>query len=326
MKSEEKLLKYLASRFPARGGVRTGIGDDAAVIRADSDRDWVVTTDQFVEDIHFQRRSQPARSVGWKALARSLSDVAAMGARPRYALVALALPRSTSSRWIHEFFAGLGSLATQHKVQIIGGDLAAAQQVVADVQVIGDVRRGKALLRSGARPGQALYASGRLGLSALGQLATGRKSGRTRLETQAIKAHFYPQARIGLAQQLARRGITALMDLSDGLSTDLHRLCRASGVGAQIFAGCLPTLEITPQLRKRYGTTELELALHGGEDYELIFTAPTGRKIPRKLLGVPLTQVGVITKTRGVYLADSTRKKGSRGRRLAPRGWDHFRR
>lgn len=326
MKSEETLLKYLASRFPARGGVRTGIGDDAAVIRADSGRDWVLTTDQFIEDVHFRRRSQPARSVGWKALARSLSDVAAMSARPRYVLVALALPGNIASRWVREFFTGLGSLATQHKVQIIGGDLAAAQQVIADVQVIGEVRRGKALLRSGARPGQALYASGRLGLSALGQLAARRKSGRTRLESQAIKTHFYPQARVELAQQLARRGITALMDLSDGLSTDLHRLCRASGVGAQIFADCLPAVELTPLLRKRYGTTGLQLALHGGEDYELLFTAPPGRKIPRKLLGVPLTQVGVITKTRGVYLADSTRNRGSRGKRLAAQGWDHFRR
>jgi thiamine-monophosphate kinase len=326
MESEEKLLKYLANRFPARGEVRTGIGDDAAVIRTNSGRDWVVTTDQLVENTHFRRRSQSPGSVGWKALARSLSDVAAMGARPRYALVALALPRNIPSRWVREFFAGIGSLARQHKVQIIGGDLAAAQQVVADVQVIGDVHRGKALLRSGARPGQALYVSGRLGFSALGQQAARRKSGRTRLEARAIKAHFYPQARVGLAQQLARRGITALMDLSDGLSTDLHRLCRASGVGAQLFADSLPAVEITSQLQKRYGTTGLELALHGGEDYELLFTAPPGRKVPRKLLEVPLTQIGVITKKRGVYLENSPGGKSSRSKKLAAHGWDHFRR
>ena len=324
MKNEEKLLQFLTSRFPAKGPVRVGIGDDAAVLRASETHDWVVTTDQFIENVHFLRRSQPAKALGWKALARSLSDIAAMAGRPRFALVALAFPPRTPSRWVREFFSGLALLARRHRVQVIGGDLASASQVTADIQVIGEVRRGKALLRSRARPGQAIYVSGRLGLAALGQLLARRKTTRTVLEAQARKAHFTPQPRVELSHRLARRGATAMMDLSDGLSTDLHRFCRASGVGAIIFKDRIPATSLPPQLAQRLQTTELGLALHGGEDYELLFTLPKTARLPRRLLGIPLTKIGETTKKKKIVLVDSSALTPFREEILRPGGWDHF--
>ncbi len=324
MRSEADLVRFLQGRFPSGGRVRVGIGDDAAVLRSRPGCDWVVTSDLLVENVHFLRQAQPARAVGWKALARSLSDIAAMAARPRYALVALAVPAATSSSWVKEFFAGVAALARRHRVQVAGGDFSSAAQLVADVQVMGEVRRGRALLRSGARPGQVIFVSGRLGTSALGALCARARLGSKALSVQrALRAHFYPQPRLKLAEALVRRGASALIDLSDGLSTDLHHLCEASGVGARLYAERIPTAKLPGQLARRFRITGLDLALHGGEDYELLFTLPATKaaRLPKRLAGVPLTRIGETTKERGVVLVEHGHR-----RRLEARGWDHFRR
>ncbi len=324
MRSETDLVRFLQRRFPAGGGVRVGIGDDAAVLRGSPGCDWVVTSDLLVENVHFLRPAQPARAVGWKALARSLSDIAAMAAHPRYALVALAVPAATPASWVKEFFAGVAALARRHRVQVVGGDFSSAAQVVAEVQVMGEVQRGRALLRSGARPGQAIFVSGRLGTSALGALCVRARLGSKALPVRrALRAHFYPQPRLKLAEALARRGASALIDLSDGLSTDLHHLCEASGVGARLYVERIPTVKLPGPLARRLRTNALELALHGGEDYELLFTLPATKaaRLPRSLAGVPLTRIGETTKERGVVLVEHGRR-----RRLEARGWDHFRR
>lgn len=301
-----------------------GIGDDAAVLGpAPAGRDWVVTTDLMVEGVHFLARSQPARAVGWKALARSLSDIAAMAAQPRYALVALAVPAATPARWVKEFFDGVEALARRHRVRLAGGDLSSAPQVVADVQVLGVVKRGEALRRRGARPGEVIVVSGTLGLSQLGLVALRRR--RTAGLARAVRAHFYPQPRLRLARTLAARGgVSALIDVSDGLSTDLTHLCEASGVGARIFADRIPAVKLTRSLERRLGVSGLGLALDGGEDYELLFTLPRAGAagLPTKLAGVNLTTIGDIRRQRGIVLVDAA----GRERRLAPRGWDHFRR
>lgn len=323
MRSEAELIRALQKRFPAGGGLRVGIGDDAAVLAGDARHDWVVTTDLLVEGVHFLTGAQPARAVGWKALARSLSDVAAMGARPRYALVALAVPATTPTRWVEEFFAGVKAAARRPGVRLAGGDLSAAPQVVADVQVLGTVAKGRALLRRGARPGDVLVVSGTLGWAQLGLTALRRR--RTSGLARAVRAHLYPQPRLRLAEALARRGgLSALIDLSDGLSTDLAHLCEASGVGARIFAEEIPTVKLARRLERRLGVSRLALALHGGEDYELLFTLPRARaaRLPKKLAGVRLTLLGEITRGRGIILVDAA----GRERPLRPRGWDHFRR
>jgi len=328
MGDERDWVRFLASRFPARGAVKVGIGDDAAVIRLPAGPDWIFTTDQMVEGTHFVEKRQPAGAVGWKALARSLSDVAAMGGRPRFALVALTLPRRHDPKWTKAFFAGMGSLARRHGVQIVGGDFSSGRQLSADVQVIGEVRRGKALLRSGASPGQAIYVTGRLGLAALGERLARAPSLRQTakgLARTAHRAHTQPNARLEVARKLPQ-GVSALMDLSDGLALDLHRLCEASGVGARLFRDLLPVPAIPAALLKRLKTSALQLALHGGEDYELLFTAPKKVRVPKSIAGVPVSRIGETTRGRAkrsaVVLCAS--EKDKTGKKLEAEGWDHF--
>jgi thiamine-monophosphate kinase len=326
MRSEIELIRALQKRFPGGSGVRVGIGDDAAVLAGGGRRDWVVSTDLLIEGVHFLRRALSPEAVGWKALARSLSDVAAMGARPRYALVALAVPATTPSNWMKGFFTGLGRLARRHRVKLVGGDLSSAPQIVADVQVLGDVEKGRALLRSAARPGDTIIVSGTLGLSGLGlqclraQLGSGQ-----RLLKRAIRAHVFPQPRVRLAAALRRRGgVGAMIDLSDGLSTDLNHICHASRVGARVMAKKIPAVKVPPPLERRLRTSGLKLALEAGEDYELLFTLPRAEasRLPLKLAGVRLTLIGEITRRRKLVLLDADGAEQP----LRPRGWDHFRR
>ena len=327
MRSEAELIRYLQQRFPAGGGVQVGIGDDAAVLAGDPRRDWVVTTDFLIESVHFVRGAQPARAVGWKALARSLSDIAAMGARPRYTLLALAVPVSTPTRWVKEFFAGVNALARRYQVRLVGGDLSSAPQIIVDVQVVGDVEKGRAVRRRGARPGETIWVSGTLGMSHLGLAALRHRliPGRAMVQ-RAVRTHLYPQPRLRLAEWLGRRaGVSAMIDVSDGLSTDLAHLCQASRVGARIFAARVPVVKLPPSLEERLGTSGWELALDGGEDYELLFTLPRPRaaRLPPKFAGVKLTAIGEITPHEsGLTVVDSE----GRERTLVPRGWDHFRR
>jgi thiamine-monophosphate kinase len=323
--SEVELIRYLQRCFPAAGGVRVGIGDDAAVLAGDARRDWVVTTDLLIENVHFLRRAQTPAAVGWKALARSLSDVAAMGARPRYALVALGVPADVATGWVREFFAGVGRLARRHRVVVAGGDLSSAPQVVVDVQVLGEVAKGRAILRGGARPGDTVFVSGTLGLSGLGLACVRARMASTRPPLKrAVRTHLWPEPRVKLAAALARRRPGAMIDLSDGLSTDLGRLCAASSVGARVFAGRIPAVRLSWPLQRRLRTSGLELALHAGEDYELLFTLSKRQaaRLPKKLAGVKLTPIGEITRARKIVLVDATGCKQV----LPPRGWDHFRR
>lgn len=325
MRSEADWIRRLEQRFRAGGRVRVGIGDDAAVLRGERGRDWVVTTDLMVEGAHFLGWAQPARAVGWKALARSLSDLAAMGARPRYALVALAVPATTANSWVEDFFSGVQALARPYGVKLVGGDLASAAQMVADVQALGEVPAGRAVLRRGARRGDIIFVSGTLGLSRLGLACLRHRVASVRpLLQQAVRAHFYPRPRLRLGQALARRGARAMIDVSDGLSTDLDHLCAASGVGARLYQERIPAVAVPDPVAQRLRVSGLELALDGGDDYELLFTLPKtrARRLPKELGGVKLRAIGEIVAGRGLTLVDAA----GRERRLQPRGWDHFRR
>ena len=279
--------------------VIVGIGDDCAVYRpAGCKEDLLLTTDWLIEGVHFLRETHPASAVGWKALARGLSDIAAMGGRPRVCLLSLALGPWTSEAWVRSFFRGFRRLAQATGVVLAGGDLARADRLACDIVVVGTAPRGQALLRSGARPGDEIYVSGRLGGSALG-LATRRGA--------SWRRHLRPEPRLALGAYLRRLGATAAMDLSDGLSLDLYRLCVASGVAAELE-------DTIPVFR---GAT-VDQALHGGEDYELLFTVPEGTRVPKRHRGVELTRIGRIVKGRAgrILLA---------GERLRPLGWDHLR-
>jgi thiamine-monophosphate kinase len=193
------------------------------------------------------------------------------------------------------------------------------------VQVLGEVRKGGAVLRRGARSGDTLFVSGRLGLSGLGLACVRAGVARTSpLLKRAVRAHFLPQPRLALAQGVVRRGVTSMIDLSDGLSTDLNHLCAASRVGARVYAEQIPAVKLPLELRARLKTTNLELALNAGEDYELLFTIPKKHAggLQKKLAGVKVTPIGEITRAKEVLLFDA---RGAQ-RLLRPQGWDHFRR
>jgi thiamine-monophosphate kinase len=274
-----RIEKSLARRGLATGnGVITGIGDDCAIFRPRSGDDLLFTTDQMHQDRHFTAATPP-RHVGHTALARSLSDIAAMGGRPLFTIVALA---SDDPAWIDQFYAGLLALAEKHHVILAGGDLSSTPTPSCDVMVCGAVPRGQALLRSKAKPGDTLYVSGPLGAAALA-LAKG--------------ASRLPVPQLALGQTLYAQGVRCAMDLSDGLSIDLRRLCLASGVSAH--------LDTVPRARG----ASLHQALHGGEDYALLFTSR--KPIPQAIA------IGRIAKSDpGEVFYDN--------KPLPPLGWDHY--
>ncbi len=329
-------------RAPGRAaGLVLGIGDDAALVRVPPGRELILTTDLSIEGVHFTTSLHPPESVGHRALARSLSDIAAMGGAPRYALISLAISRSLGREWLEGFLRGLCALARRFEVELIGGDTSVVEgPCTADVIAAGEIDRGRALRRAGARPGDLICVSGRLGMSALG-LRTLQKQGRSgqgrtkspkqtlraepaegarqanRVIRAALAAHLFPEPQCALGQFLSKHQLaTATMDLSDGLSIDLHRLCKASGVGATVFANRLPAPPVPDS------EDALALALHGGEDYQLLFTVPKARrsKVPTHLGRTTIHGIGEIQATRQVTLITL----GGKTQPLEPRGYDHF--
>jgi thiamine-monophosphate kinase len=322
------------------GEVRLGIGDDCALLRLRAGEEMAVTTDLSIADRHFRLDWHPPETVGHRALARGLSDLAAMGARPVAAFLSLGLPpeltrpaarkQSRSSSWIARFYGGLLALAKAHNTTLAGGDLAESPLAVADIVLVGAVPRGKALLRSGAKAGNLLYVTGTLGgaasgLARLAELAADSRTAQMQpLRKQPLKIpknlapllapHLYPQPRITQGLWLQRRGLaTAAIDLSDGLSTDLAHICQESGVAAEIDSAQLPI----------HSGASLAQALHGGEDYELLFTAPQSARVPRAIAGVPVTRIGRIVRCKqGSPLVTLLTAQGKQP--LEPRGWRHF--
>ncbi len=299
---EIKLVRRIQQKAlrPWSRGLVVGIGDDCAIVRPPgSPEDWLLTTDMVIEDVHFRRDWHSASAIGYRVLARGLSDIAAMGGVPRYCFLSLALASWTDSRWVDGFFRGFLGLACRTKTVLAGGDLARASKLTCDIVVCGAVPHGRGLRRDGARPGDRIYVSGALGASSLG-LRTRRGA--------AWKVHLRPEPRLSLGRFLRERlKATSAMDLSDGLSLDLHRLCLASGVAASLDR----ELPVFPG-------ASLEDAVDGGEDYELLFTLSPRARPPAEYEGVPLTRIGTIRKGGPGEVA-------LRGLPLRPRGWDHFR-
>jgi thiamine-monophosphate kinase len=323
----ERIGRRLASGHrPAPATLRLGIGDDAAILRPGVRSDWVVSTDFSLENVHFRLDTHPPRAIGYRALARAASDLAAMGAHPEFFLLSLSLPQKHTGRWLDQMLSGMAHAARQLRLSLIGGDTTRWPMVAMAITVIGRARRGRAVRRDGARSGDLLYVSGRLGAAALGLAlisTRGRRATPGPRTSRLLRPHLYPSIPLDLGIHLAEsRLASAMMDLSDGLSTDLARLTRASRVGARIFAGRLPAVRIPPALA-RLGLDPLKLALDGGEDYGLLFTVPASRaaEVPRTFRGTTITRIGEIVPGRAIQLVDAA----GHHRPLKPGGWDPFR-
>jgi thiamine-monophosphate kinase len=308
LKSERAITDHLRAlaKIPPSSALVTGIGDDCAIYRPrGSADDLLFTTDLFLEGIHFLRDTHKASDVARIALTRSLSDIAAMGGSPRFCLASVCLPGWASDRWVDDFFRSLTASAARYQTILAGGDLARGEKFACDITVCGAVPRGAALLRSGARPGHEIFVSGALGGSALGLAALngGRKG-------KASKRHLNPEPRLALGQFLREKlRATAAIDISDGLSLDLERVCLASGVSADI---------VMPPV---FPAATPDQALHGGEEYELLFFVRGGTKVPPDFDGLPLTRVGVATAAAAHGAPGQIRLEG---KPLEIRGFDHF--
>jgi thiamine-monophosphate kinase len=313
--------------------ITLGIGDDCAILRPPAGCEVLVTTDFTLEGRHFRRDLHPPESVGHRCLARGLSDLAAMGATPLAAFLSLALPRemlaeSAGRDWIARFFSGLRALGEMHRVPLAGGDTSESPGgknglIFADIVLIGTAPKGEALRRAGGVAGDVLYVTGQLG-GAAAELSAMLRRQRRILKVATTEGHpqLFPEPRLDVGEALLRRGLaTACIAMSDGLSTDLAHLCRASGVSAEIEQAALP---IHPLANKLSASAALQAALHGGEDYELLFAAPASVLMPLSLAGVSITRIGSLTRRRsGRPLMRLLAPDGNR-MELKPAGWEHF--
>jgi len=277
--SENSIIQLLLDRYGAKNPlVKKGIGDDAAVIRPRHAGEYLlVTTDMLLEGIDFRREWTTPRRLGCKSIAVNLSDLAAMGARPLFFTVSLAVPAGISERWILDLYDGLTEPGRSGSAQLIGGDLSHTDGGIAiSITALGESIKRKVLYRNGGRAGDLLYVTGTLGQSAAGLrlLQNGRVRPRSRAQKEAVHVHQSPEARCEAGMWLAQCGLVhCMMDLSDGLSMDLPRLCAASGVGAEIHVADLPVFAES----QRWGCDPVEMALHGGEDFELLFSVPRSK-------------------------------------------------
>jgi thiamine-monophosphate kinase len=322
---EEKALVAQVRRIAKRGKnplVRTAIGDDCAVLQLSPNphtkSDALVTTDFSLEGIHFKRDWHSPETIGHRCLARGLSDIAAMGGTPVAAFLSLALPHDVTQSWVNRFTRALLDLAAKYGVTLAGGDTAESPAgILADIVLVGSAPEGQAVLRSGARPGNIIYVTGELGGSAAA-VAEMRQKSRRKPDPRKYRRHFSPEPRIEVGRFLREKKlVTAMIDTSDGLSSDLAHICEESRVGAELQSEAIPRARVGHATR----TVSLAIALHGGEDYELLFTAAANQRIPSRIAGVSITPIGRITRARKMVLIN---RGGIRGE-LKPQGWEHFR-
>jgi len=328
--SELALIESIRRRATrSRGASHTliaGIGDDCALLRPKPGYEICVTTDLSLEDVHFRRDWHPPQSVGHRCLTRALSDLAAMGAEPMAVFLSLALPAHTPRAWVDNFLQGLLALAQRHSVPLAGGDTAQSpERICADIVAVGQLPRGTARLRSTARAGDLLYVTGSLGGAAAELLFLERTPGKYRGLAHAAPnhPHLYPEPRLAAGRRL-RDLAHAMIDISDGLSTDLAHLCRASALAA-VLEESLPIHPLAHSAeQRRLAVSAVDLALHGGEDYELLFSASPQTRIPRQVAGVIIHPIGRLRRSGRAQPLIALQTVGGRRIPLEPAGWQHF--
>jgi thiamine-monophosphate kinase len=308
--------------------LRLGIGDDCAVLTPPPRHELLVTTDFSLEGRHFRRNWHSPASIGHRTLARGLSDLAAMGAQPLAAFLSLALPRSVARKpaWLEGFLDGLLALAAAHNLPLAGGDTSESpsDHILADIVLLGSAPAGRALRRSTAKPGDTIYVTGSLGGAAAELAALTAAPARFRRATASgDHPHLFPRPRLAVGQTLLRRRLaTACIDLSDGLSTDLTHLCEESHLAARISANALPLHRLTHALSP---SAALHAALHGGEDYELLFTADPATRVPKRIAGVSITAIGTMLTHRTSRPRVTLVEANAHTSELLPQGWEHLR-
>jgi len=304
---EGGLIRYIRERFGARTGqLPVGIGDDAAVIDFPEDSSLVFCSDAVVENTHFIRNLHPPASIGYKAVAVNVSDVGAMGGTPMHFLISLAATPDLDWVWLQGFFQGVETACDRFEVSLAGGDTSTSDRIFIDVSMVGRVPRGQAVRRTGAKPGDGIYITGTLGSSALGLELL--KAGQT--DDAAVQRHLFPEPRHKIGATVAPMA-HAMMDISDGLSTDLTHILEESQVSARIYKDRLPV----------FPAAEDHHVLHGGEEYELIIIAPQ-LHLPPSIDGIPLSLIGEIVESGIEHQAFLI--AGSQEEVLHPRGWQHF--
>ena len=327
---EWKVIQRLRKRYSnPMSSIVVGMGDDAALVKIPAHQHILITTDLFVEGIDFHLKWSPFRQIGYKAMAANLSDIAAMGGIPRYALVTMALPPHTRMESVEMLYEGLMNLGKKYNVRLIGGDTSATRHgVMVGVVLIGEVKPRHAVTRSGAKPGDWIFVTGPIGNSRAG-LEILKSSGRrkkTHHESKLVQQHLYPVPRIQEARLLAtRRLATAMIDISDGLSSDLHHLCEASGVGARLHRDRIPVTEILTAYAKQKRRPPYLYALEGGEDFELLFTVRPSRMKELKRLQIQKRFQAfwlgeITTKQHGITVIDHHHRE----KPLVVRGYEHF--
>jgi thiamine-monophosphate kinase len=321
-----RIRRRMEGRYPPE--VARGIGDDCAVLQPQAGREWVITTDTQVEDVHFRRAWLTPYQIGWRSMAVNLSDIAAMGAQPFGSLAALVLPAATEVEFFDQLLDGLCDLGLRFNCPLIGGNLARdPTHLSLSLTVLGHVPLGTAVLRGGARPGDEIWVSGRLGGSAAGLQTLLQSIPLADAVCAALQQRYaQPQPRVREGIFLRASGcLTSMIDLSDGLAGDLGHLCAESGVGAQLVAESLPLQTGVREVAAALGKDPIDFALRGGEDFELCYTARPGAVAPwvdafRAQFGTDLTRVGVMTAARSLQLVQAD---GSQTL-LSPQGFDHF--
>ncbi len=306
-----------------------GIGDDAAALKVSSSKILLATTDMLLEEVHFAFSFTDLYSLGWKSAAVNLSDIAAMGGVPRHCLTALGIPNHISVEQITDFYRGFTALLKTHRATLVGGDTCHSRKgMVISVTVLGEVEKKNLLSRAGAKPGDRVFVTGTLGDSAAGlEILKSRAGGRGGRGKGAevkrlITRHLRPVPRTAEGRAIARSGCaSAMIDISDGLSSDLRHICEQSGVGAEISSDRIPISPELRQLSRGLSMPVLSYALSGGEDYELLFTVPPGKINKLQSLHLPVIEIGAIKRRKTLILVDNTGRKNT----LPATGYDHFR-
>ncbi len=301
---ENALIRRIRERF-SDPRIPLGIGDDAAIVEIPPGYSIVYCSDVVVENTHFIRELHPPDSVGYKAVAVNVSDVGAMGGVPMFFTLSLAMPAGVGVKWVDAFLDGVERACADFEVNLVGGDSSSAERIFVDVSMIGRVEKGMEVRRSGAKPGDGIYVTGSLGGSALG-LARLRAAGD--LSDDAVQRHLYPSPRHKLGAVIAAQA-HAMIDISDGLSTDLMHILEESNVSARVYRQLIPGWKKAAD----------DHILHGGEEYELLITADS---LPVGIDGVPVTRIGEIIAAgldRQIFLIDQSSESV-----LQPRGFEHF--